>query len=326
MPGAAVPQSGLAVGHLVVPLVPIHPEMVLLGHPVLEHGVVEELVVSQQGALVQDQLATRVVEHVATLLDGVELPVIPPLGGAGIEPVALLDQALVLDFLGVFQDVLQGVLAAIDLGRQGGDVGVGIADCLQVRIPGEEWTGFGVLRGAPDLPVPRHDRPQAGEEVGERPGLEVGVVLDRIDQAGASPHRDVLVAADDDVGSLTGLDRQREPLLQLRPPLRAAEGRPFLDNDPGVAAFDLQFLVENVGGQRDGYETVALVLVRRSPDLDLNFRGLSRRQGKQNRGKRSHCQALDIHALLPEKNQMSCTCCRANKLNASTWRVKSKLE
>ena len=54
VPGATVPETSFAVCHLVVPLIPFHANVVLLGNPVLVNGIVKELVVSKQRALVQD--------------------------------------------------------------------------------------------------------------------------------------------------------------------------------------------------------------------------------------------------------------------------------
>ena len=44
-----------------------------------------------------------------------------------------------------------------------------------------------------------------------------------------------------------------------------------IDQRLDIAAFNLQFLVENVGGQRDGFEAVTFVLIGRCPDHDLHL-------------------------------------------------------
>ena len=295
VPGAAVPQPRLAAGHLGVPLVPFHAEVVLPCDAVAEHRIVEEAVILEQGAAIQHQPAGFAVHHLAAV-DQVELPVVRPLGGAGIEAVTLGDQPLVLDLLGVLEHVGEGVAAVLDAPRQVGDVGIRIADGAKMRDPAEQRARFGVLGNAPHPAVPRHDRPQIGKHVAERPSGEIDVILDRPDQPGVAPHRDVLVPGHDQMRPLARLDGEGERLAHLLPRFRAGP-RLAPHGDGDVAAFDLQLLIQDAGGERDALDAVAFVDVGIGPDQDLDFARLGRGRRKQQGGRGRNDKFLHAHRI-----------------------------
>ncbi|ENN88381.1 hypothetical protein RHSP_75915 [Rhizobium freirei PRF 81] len=124
-----------------------------------------------------------------------------------------------------------------------------------MRLPEEHRAGFGVLRDAVDGAVVGGNLQQVLVDAVERPGVEIDVILDRNDEAGLGPGRDVLMAADDDVRGGLSFGGKGQRLFEIVP---AGIGF-LLDGDLQVLPLERGLALQLLGCDLDGVEAIDIV-------------------------------------------------------------------